>query len=237
MPRGFLVKRTHKAGPASYRIRAPSAEPLGDNPWPPGCPTPLPPTQGSPPGASGTPAACPLPQNPLLPAASPSSSGQGAIVCQLCHQAYSDPPSLARHGCSGLARLEYRCPQCPKAFGCLANLASHRRWHKPCGQGAAKENQSPEPGTSPDSHRANFGCTHCTRRFRRRSDLHRHLHLHRAGPGLSQSQHLHGNRPPTPLCLPKEGALGLAVASQPRPLWVVVSPSLSQGKGGLISPP
>ncbi|TFK12169.1 serine/threonine-protein kinase NIM1 [Platysternon megacephalum] len=231
MPRGFLVKRTHKAGPASYRIQSPSAEPLGATPWPLGCPPPLPPTQGSPAGASRTPASCPLPQNPLLPAASPSSSRRGAIVCQLCRQAYGDPPSLARHGCSGLARVEYRCPQCPKAFSCLANLASHRRWHKPRGQGAAKENQSPEPGTGPDSHQADFGCAHCSRRFRRRSDLHRHLQLHRAGPGLSQSQHLHGNRPPIPVCLPKEGALGLAVVSQPCPLGAVVSTSLSRGKG------
>ncbi|KAG6927571.1 insulinoma associated 1 L homeolog [Chelydra serpentina] len=230
MPRGFLVKRTHKTGPASYRIRAPSAEPLGANPWPPGCPTPLPPTQGNPPGASGTPASCPLLQNLLLPAASPSSSssGWGAIVCQLCCQAYGDPSSLARHGCSGLARVEYRCLQCPKVFGCPANLASHQRWHKPHGQGAAKENQSPEPGTGPDSHRADLGCAHCARRFRCRSDLHRHLQLHRAGPGLSQSQHLHGNRPPTSLCLPKEGALSLTVGSQPRPLGAVVSPSLSR---------
>ncbi|XP_031428602.1 insulinoma-associated protein 1b-like [Clupea harengus] len=145
-----------------------------------------------------------------------SSTGSplGGFICQLCKESYLDPLSLAHHKCSRIVRVEYRCTECDKVFSCPANLASHRRWHKPrSAQGESVSPQREENKSSPtaSSHVSNsretvtppphtsdsasddempFNCPLCAKKFRRQAYLRKHLALHsRKASGLLQSQH------------------------------------------------
>ncbi|CAF1467878.1 unnamed protein product, partial [Didymodactylos carnosus] len=55
----------------------------------------------------------------------------GDYICQLCKVKYENAFQLAMHKCPRVVHIEFRCPDCDKTFNCPANLASHRRWHKP----------------------------------------------------------------------------------------------------------
>ncbi|CAH0594186.1 unnamed protein product [Chrysodeixis includens] len=96
----------------------------------------------------------------------------GRYICRLCRRLYSDAFALAQHRCSRIVHIEYRCPECDKVFNCPANLASHRRWHKPRVPGAVKRR---EPQTA-DAGR--FPCQRCGKLFRRQAYLRKHMLAH-----------------------------------------------------------
>uniref|UniRef100_A0A8C4SR58 INSM transcriptional repressor 2 n=1 Tax=Erpetoichthys calabaricus TaxID=27687 RepID=A0A8C4SR58_ERPCA len=134
----------------------------------------------------------------LKPSASSGSRNPlGEFICQLCKEEYPDPFSLAQHKCSRIVRVEYRCPECEKVFSCPANLASHRRWHKPrpwkrsSRWSKAKRTpanevalpHSPTPGLQDEL----FECHHCQKKFRRQAYLRKHLAAHEVVRSSSSS--------------------------------------------------
>lgn len=105
----------------------------------------------------------------------------GDYVCRLCRELYEDAFGLAQHRCSRIVHVEYRCPECDKVFNCPANLASHRRWHKPrpnkdtTTNHKLMEDHSMDGATISGDH---FPCTECGKRFRRVAYLRKHQAVH-----------------------------------------------------------
>lgn len=140
-----------------------------------------------------------------------SSSPLGEFVCQLCREAYADPFALAQHKCSRIVRVEYRCPECDKVFSCPANLASHRRWHKPKPQNVVEtdhnnnktdntkdegkegsdtgDRDTPSPGPSDSgSEEGLYDCGHCGKRFKRHAYLRKHVSSQHKASGDPQDR-------------------------------------------------
>lgn len=102
----------------------------------------------------------------------------GAYLCKLCQIEFDDAFCLARHRCSCIVLLEYRCPECGKRFNCPANLASHRRWHKPKDEVMKKSNDSSGSGDGGDENAVQYPCNLCGKFFKRQAYLRKHLVTH-----------------------------------------------------------
>uniref|UniRef100_A0A0N5CDI9 C2H2-type domain-containing protein n=1 Tax=Strongyloides papillosus TaxID=174720 RepID=A0A0N5CDI9_STREA len=86
----------------------------------------------------------------------------GDSICALCKVKFEDVFKLAMHKCPRIMHEEYRC-ECNKVFSCPANLASHRRWHKP------KSNDS-----SPSPQSLSQTCEECHETFDSKRALKKH---------------------------------------------------------------
>uniref|UniRef100_A0A0N4ZY97 C2H2-type domain-containing protein n=1 Tax=Parastrongyloides trichosuri TaxID=131310 RepID=A0A0N4ZY97_PARTI len=86
----------------------------------------------------------------------------GDSVCALCKVKFEDVFKLAMHKCPRIMHEEYRC-ECNKVFSCPANLASHRRWHKP-----KSTDSSPSPQISVQT------CEECNETFDSKRALKKH---------------------------------------------------------------
>ncbi|XP_037049877.1 insulinoma-associated protein 1b [Bradysia coprophila] len=95
----------------------------------------------------------------------------GGYACKLCQNEFEDAFGLARHRCSCIVLLEYRCPECGKRFNCPANLASHRRWHKPKDEVLKKQENN--------ENEQQFPCSECGKFFKRQAYLRKHLATHK----------------------------------------------------------
>ena len=93
----------------------------------------------------------------------------GPYQCKLCRQLHDDAFQLAQHRCSRIAHVEYRCPECDKRFSCPANLASHRRWHKP------RPSQTTNNANSAGSETTELSCAKCDAKFSKQAALRKHV--------------------------------------------------------------
>ncbi|XP_075161460.1 nervous fingers 1 [Haematobia irritans] len=119
----------------------------------------------------------------------------GDYICRLCRIKFDDAFGLAQHRCACIVLLEYRCPECGKQFNCPANLASHRRWHKPRktpnvndnnnASSSANNNKGPSDKKSSKKSENDAGessvsydCQECGKKFKRQAYLKKHQLVH-----------------------------------------------------------
>jgi len=75
-----------------------------------------------------------------------------------------------------IVHVEYRCPECDKVFNCPANLASHRRWHKP--KVSSTTTKSSGGAGKAESGEDESSCSLCGKTFRKAGSLRKHLQSH-----------------------------------------------------------
>lgn len=114
----------------------------------------------------------------------------GDYKCKLCRIDFEDVFELARHRCSCIVLLEYRCPECGKKFNCPANLASHRRWHKPRDQATSKKESTSSSlsSTSTTNDENQYPCDQCGKSFKRMAYLKKHQATHQNPKKSSKQQ-------------------------------------------------
>jgi hypothetical protein len=113
----------------------------------------------------------------------------GAYICRLCRELYEDAFRLAQHRCSRIVHVEYRCPECDKVFNCPANLASHRRWHRPRPGTHQHQLDLVKRDAADGGEDPQYPCPACQKRFRRQAYLRKHLASHQQDTAAAAMLH------------------------------------------------